>query len=70
MSCPYCKNKVKNEYIVAPSNETDGIDMKIIRKDGIALLAVSGWYDGFIGIETRFAPISWCPMCGERLVVE
>lgn len=74
MSCAYCKNKVKNEWIVKGAEQDSGIDVKIIKSDGLALLAVSGYYDGWsngaVGVEPQFAPIKFCPMCGERLVGE
>ena len=74
MSCYYCKNKVKNEYLVQTDDVISGVDAKIIKNDGVALLAVSGWYDGWsggaIGIEPQFAPINYCPKCGDRLVKE
>ena len=70
MSCQYCKNKTKNDYIVQSNDRNSGVDAKVIKNDGIALLAVSGWFDGFVGIEPCFASINYCPICGERLVSE
>lgn len=69
--CGYCKNKEKNAYIVCTDECDDGVDARIIRENGAAFLAVSGWYDGWDGgavyIEQQTAPIRFCPMCGREL---
>lgn len=72
MSCEYCRNKVKNKYLVETDDYSSGVDAKIIKNDGVAFLAVSGWYDGWqsgaVGIEPELTSIMFCPKCGRKLV--
>lgn len=68
MSCKYCKNQTKNEYLVKSWDIVDGVEAKVIKHDGTALLAVSGWFDNFVAIGTEYAEINYCPMCGSNLL--
>lgn len=67
MSCEYCKNKNRNECIIDSVDITEGILVRICRDGNGAYLVADGWYDGFIAIDPRRAPIRFCPMCGEEL---
>ncbi len=77
MMCEYCKNKQKNKWLVQTDDYSAGVDAKITKLDGVAYLAVSGWYDGWqggikwqggaVGIEAEAVAINYCPMCGRRL---
>ena len=63
MSCEYCKNKVKNAYIVYSDRNDSGVDARVVRSD-TAMLTVGGWFDGIVGIAPETALINFCPMCG------
>ena len=64
--CEYCKNKGTNRFLVQSKDMDAGIDAKIVNLDQ-PYLFVSGWFDGFVGIQPILAPINYCPMCGRAL---
>jgi hypothetical protein len=66
--CDYCK-KVNNKLLIGCSDRDSGVDAQIHywKKEKRAVLSVSGFYDGFVGIEGGEIEIKYCPMCGIKL---
>lgn len=60
MACEYCAD---DNMLGASSKGPEGVDAEIDGSD----LVISGWYDTNVGIMPIHIPITFCPMCSERL---
>lgn len=58
--CEYCEG---GKFLGKSNNISEGVDAVIYG----ASLRVSGWFDGFAGIEPIRIPIDYCPKCGRDL---
>ena len=61
--CIYCEYKINSFIVDTPREKSNGLRVFITGEK----IKLTGWFDGFVGIEPIETEINYCPMCGRKM---